>query len=72
MKILQQHGALDEYIQIQNKHQRTVAELSELKIRIDNLKKFEQGKNALTVEQLTLQQQASTDLEERKTQKKTL
>jgi uncharacterized protein YydD (DUF2326 family) len=69
MKILQQHGALDEYIQIQNKHQRTVAELNELKIRIDNLKKFEQGKNTLTVEQVTLQQQASTDLEERKTQK---
>jgi len=70
MKILQQHGALDEYIQIQNKHQRTVAELSELKIRIDNLKKFEQGKNALTVEQLTLQQQASTDWKKEKLKKK--
>jgi len=40
-----------------------------LEIKIENLKKFEQGKSAVTVEMELLQQQASIDLSERKVQK---
>jgi uncharacterized protein YydD (DUF2326 family) len=69
MRILQKHGALEEYTQLQNNHQGTVAELEEVKIRLENMKKFEQGKNAVTIEQALLQQQANTDLNERKAQR---
>lgn len=69
MMVLKKHGALEEYTQLQTKHQKTVAELKDLSIRLENLKKFEQGKSAVTVEQELLQQEASTDLSERKVQK---
>jgi len=69
MGILQEHGALDEYTRLQTNHQKTVAELEDIKIRIDNLKKFEQGKSALTVDKELLQQEASNDLSERSVQK---
>lgn len=69
MQVLEKHGALEEYTKLQTKHQKLIAELKELNIRIENLKRFEQGKNAITVEQVTLQQQATTDLDERRTQK---
>lgn len=69
MQVLQEHGALDEYTQLQSNHQKTVAELKDLNVRIENLRKFEQGKSAVIVEMELLQQRASTDLSERKTQK---
>lgn len=69
MQVLQEHGALDEYTQLQNNHQKTVAELKDLNMRIENLRKFEQGKSAVIVEMELLQQQASTDLSERQAQK---
>jgi uncharacterized protein YydD (DUF2326 family) len=69
MRVLQEHGALEEYTQLQNNHQKTVADLNDLNIRIENLKKFEQGRSAVAVEQELLRQQASTDLSERNVQK---
>jgi len=69
MQILQKHRALEEYMQLQNNHQKTVAELKDINIRLEHLKKFEQGRSAITVEQELLQQQAGTDLSERKIQK---
>jgi|WetSurMetagenome_2_1015567.scaffolds.fasta_scaffold00480_11 uncharacterized protein YydD (DUF2326 family) len=69
MLVLQEQGAFEEYTQLQNKHQKTVSELKDLEIKIENLKKFEQGKSAVTVEVELLQQQASIDLSERKVQK---
>lgn len=69
MQVLQEHGALDEYTQLQNNHQKTVAELKDLNVRIENLRKFEQGKSAVVVEMELLQQRASIDLSERKVQK---
>ncbi len=67
--VLQEHGALEEYTQLQNNHQKTVSELKDLDIKIKNLKIFEQGKSAVTVEMELLQQHASIDLSERKVQK---
>ena len=69
MSVLQQHGALDEHVRLHSNHQKVVAELKDLVVRIDNLKKFEQGRSAITVEQELIYQQATTDLNERKTQK---
>jgi len=69
MQILEKHGALEEYTQLQNNHQETVAELKDINIRLENIRKFEQGRSAVVVEQEILQQEASTDLSERKTQK---
>ncbi|MDO8140155.1 MAG: DUF2326 domain-containing protein [Candidatus Brocadiales bacterium] len=69
MLILKGHGALEEYTQLQNHHQKTVSELKDLVLRIGNLRKFEQGKSELNVEIELLQQQSIADLSERKVQK---
>ncbi len=69
MQILKKHGALQEYTLLQNKHQKTIAELNDVKIRLQNLKKFEQGRSETVVEQEIIYQQANTDLSERKIQK---
>lgn len=69
MSVLKKHGALEEYTRLQSNHQKSISELEDIKKRIDRLKKFEQGKSALTVEKEFLQQEALNDLSERKTQK---
>jgi len=69
MQVLRNHGALIEFIQLQNNHQSTIAELKDITIKLENLKKFEQGRSAIVVEQELLQQQANIDLKERKNQK---
>ena len=69
MQTLRTHGALQEYSQLQTNHQTTVAQLKDISLRLENLKKFEQGKSAITVEQELLQQQSSNDLNERRIQK---
>lgn len=69
MVVLQKHGALDEHVRLNSNHQKTIAELKDLVIRVENLRKFEQGRSAITIEQELLYQQATTDLNERKIQK---
>jgi uncharacterized protein YydD (DUF2326 family) len=69
MNILQSHGALDEYMNIQKNYQKNVSELNEFKIRLENIKKFEQGSSDLKIEREHLLQQANLDLEERKQQR---
>ena len=69
MATLKSHGALNEYNQMMENHQTTVAELNDVSKKLDNLKKFEQGKSDLKVEQESLVQQAKTDLNERSNQR---
>jgi uncharacterized protein YydD (DUF2326 family) len=69
MMVLKKHGALDEYTRLQYNYQRIVAELKDLIIRIENLKKFEQGRSAINVDQELLYQRANTDLNERQSQR---
>lgn len=69
MLTLRTHGALQEYIQLQTNHQTAVAQLKDTSLRLENLKKFEQGRSAVTVEQELLQQKAKNDLNERSIQK---
>lgn len=58
-----------EYFLLQNNHQKKSAELKDVNIRLESLKKFDKGKSAITVDNEILHQQALTDLSERKTQK---
>lgn len=69
MLTLRSHGALQEYTQLQSNHQSTVAQLKDVSNRLENLKKFEQGRSSITVEHEILLQQAKNDLNERKSQK---
>jgi uncharacterized protein YydD (DUF2326 family) len=65
LTILKTHGALEEYTKLQQLHLRTVSQLEDLKKRIDNLKKFEQGSSALKIDQQKLQMKTRSDYEER-------
>ncbi len=70
MQVLQKHGALEEYTQFQTNHQKSVSELKDVILRLENLKKFEQGKSAVAIEQELLLQQATIDMKERESQLK--
>jgi uncharacterized protein YydD (DUF2326 family) len=65
MSILQTHGALDEYSKLQQHNMLVVTKLEEVKTRIDNLKKFEQGTISLRIEQDRLRLDAYSDYQER-------
>jgi uncharacterized protein YydD (DUF2326 family) len=69
MSVLKTHRALDEYTALQRQTQETAAQLHDIERRIADLKRFEQGKSALAVEQETLLQRARQDLEERRAQR---
>lgn len=69
MLVLQKHGALEEYTELQKQHQEKIAKLNNLSMRLENLKKFEQGKTSIEIEQALLEQQAKVDLAERKAQR---
>lgn len=64
--ILQTHGALEEYSRLQQSHLDTVSRLNEVNARIDSLRRFEEGKSALRIEQELLQQRARRDYDERR------
>jgi uncharacterized protein YydD (DUF2326 family) len=68
MEVLQTHGALEEYTQLQQLHSKTLAQLRDIEQRINNLKKFEEGKSELAIDKQLLLRRARTDLEERHTQ----
>ena len=70
LHVLQTHGALEEYTGLQKQAQETESQLKDTEGRIEGLKRFEQGKSALAVEQEVLQQRARRDLDERQDQRK--
>lgn len=65
MSILTSHGALDEYMRLQQLHLKTGSQLEEVIGRIRDLRAVEEGKSAITIEQQVLLQRARRDLEER-------
>ncbi len=69
MNTIRGHGALDEYMKLQSMHQKSIGELNDIQIKLDNMKKFEQGKSALVIEFELLRQKAESDLNERKLQR---
>jgi uncharacterized protein YydD (DUF2326 family) len=65
MGILTSHGALQEYMRLQQLHMKTGAELEEVMGRIRDLRAVEEGKSAIAIEQEMLLQRARRDLEDR-------
>jgi uncharacterized protein YydD (DUF2326 family) len=69
MNILKTHGALEEYTKLQNIYQETVSKLQNVKLKIDNLKKFEQGKSSLAIDIELVFQEAKIEISQRQKQK---
>lgn len=69
LEILKEYGALKEFTYLQERHQTTVADLKDTINRLENLKKFEQGKSSLKVDTELLYQAALNDLNDRRAQK---
>lgn len=67
MSLLQTHGALEEYTRLQQRHLQTVAQLEDLRRRLDALRKFEAGNVALKAERATLEVETNRDFTERRT-----
>lgn len=67
--ILKTHGALDEYSKLQKRATTIRQQLEEIKSRIENLKRFEEGKSNLKIEKQSLLQEARRDFEERRAQR---
>ena len=66
MAILDSHGALAEYNEIQQLHRSTLVELEETKRKIDLLEQLEQGRSALRIERENLLLRSRRDLSERR------
>ena len=66
LDVLQTHGALQEYTQLQELHLGLVARRNEVNSRIANLKRFEQGSSELKIKRELLLQTARRDFEERR------
>lgn len=64
--VLKAHRALDEYNKLQQIHLSSVATLNDIQRKIENIRKFEEGKSALKIERETLVLNARRDYEERK------
>jgi uncharacterized protein YydD (DUF2326 family) len=65
MVILQTHGALEEYTRLQQLYLQSVSELEDVKGRIENLRRFEQGRSAVRIEKENLQIKARTEYDAR-------
>ena len=69
MKILETHGALEEFSRMQANHQRLVGELEAVAAKLENMKKLSEEKNRIEIEVKTAIQQTNADLDERRAQK---
>jgi len=67
LNILEMHGALEEYTELQNRATTLKQQLEEIKNRIENLRKFEEGRSILKIEKQELLQKTRRDFDERKT-----
>lgn len=65
MKILQEHGALEEYTALQQRHLAVRSQISDVENRLQNLKKFNAGESALKIDKEHLLQRARRDHDER-------
>ncbi|MFA6536269.1 MAG: DUF2326 domain-containing protein [Candidatus Paceibacterota bacterium] len=65
MRLLQSHGALEEYDSLQGKKTGIKEKLERVKSAIKNLSSFEEGKSALKIEHEELTQKARMDMVER-------
>lgn len=68
LEVLQTHGALEEYTRLQELYLKTVSNLNDIKKRIEELNRFEEGKSALKIEKERVLQRARSDYQERRVQ----
>ena len=66
LEVLQTHGALQEYTRLQELHLELISRRNELDNRINNLKRFEQGRSEVRVKRELLLQTARREFEERR------
>jgi len=66
LNILKNHGALDEYVELQKRNTELQQYLNDIENRISNLKKFEKGVSELKIEKEALFQNTRKDFDERK------
>lgn len=65
LAMLESHGALEDFAQLQQRVGTAAAEAESLSQQIDELRRIRAGKAALRVEQVELQQRTALDIEER-------
>jgi uncharacterized protein YydD (DUF2326 family) len=66
MAVLKSHGALDQFMQLQRLHAENVAQMRAIESQIDTLRKIEEGKSNLRIEEELLRKKARNDLDDRK------
>ena len=71
LQVLQTHGALEEYTKLQELHLGVMAELNDVRSRLDNLRRFDQGKSEARVKREILLQTARREFEERRPARET-
>jgi uncharacterized protein YydD (DUF2326 family) len=70
MAVLKSHGALDQFMQLQRLHAENVAQLRAVESQIETLRKIEEGKSNLRIEEELLRKKKSrNDLDDRKRQR---
>jgi uncharacterized protein YydD (DUF2326 family) len=70
LNILQTHGALREFTKLNEDHTRNVSALEELKIKLQNLTKFEEGLSDIKIQKESLHKKVMLDLAEREKSRK--
>ena len=69
MGILDGHGALEEFRALHASHQATLAELGDVKTRLENARRIEEGKSSIKVDEAILLREAKADLASRRAQR---
>jgi len=65
METLSSHGALDQFVKMQRAHSGDTAKLKEITARLDNIKRFEEGRSSLKIETEMLRQRARKNYADR-------
>ncbi len=66
MRLLESHGALEDYAEMQKRLGALSASVTELSVRIESIQDIRRGKSALKAETLELAERVELDLEERR------
>lgn len=69
MSVLKSHGALDQLAQLQRIHAEDIAQLRAVEAQIGTLRKIEEGKGNLRIEEELLRRKTRNDLDDRKPQR---
>lgn len=69
MGILDSHGALEEFRALHASHQDTLAELGDIKTKLENVKRLDEGKRSIKIDGEILLREAKADLASRHAQR---